>query len=44
MGPSQAMHRSTSAFATPPRRMNAAAITNSGNAMSVVELSWSIMF
>ena len=42
--PSHAVDRSTSACATPPRRMNAAAMTNSGNAISVVELSWSIMF
>lgn len=44
MPPSQAIDRSTSACATPPRRMKAAAITKSGKAISVVELSWSIMF
>ena len=37
MPPSQAIATSTSAFATPPWRMNAAAITNIGNAISVVE-------
>ena len=42
--PSQAEDRSTSACATPPRRMNAAAMTNNGSDISVVELSWSIMF
>ncbi len=42
--PSHAADRSTSACATPPRRMNAAAITNNGSAISVVEFSWSIMF
>ncbi len=42
--PSHAVDRSTSACATPPRRMNAAAITNNGSDISVVELSWSIMF
>ncbi len=44
MPPSQATERSTSACATPPRRMNDAAMTNSGSDISVVELSWSIMF
>ena len=39
MPPSQAVATSTSALATPPERMKAAAITNSGSAISVVELS-----
>ena len=39
MPPSHAAETSTSACATPPRRMKAAAITNSGSAISVVELS-----
>ena len=42
MPPSQAVETSTSALATPPWRMNAAAITNSGSAISVEELSWSM--
>jgi hypothetical protein len=39
MPPSQAVATSTSALATPPERMKAAAITNSGSAIRVVELS-----
>ncbi len=42
MPPSQAEATSTSACATPPRRMNAAAMTNSGSAIRVEELRWSI--
>src|SRR5256885_3667097 len=42
--PNQAEARSTSALATPPRRMNAAAITKSGSAIRVGELSSSIIF
>src|ERR1700761_8687999 len=41
--PIQAVHRSTSALATPPWRMKAAAITNSGSDMSVDEFSESMM-
>src|SRR5215831_16801163 len=37
--PSHAAARSTSALATPPNRMNAAAMTNSGSAIRVGELS-----
>jgi hypothetical protein len=37
--PSQAAARFTSALATPPNRMNAAAITNNGSAIKVGELS-----
>lgn len=42
MPPSHAIERSISALATPPERMKAAAITNSGSAIKVVELSLSI--
>ena len=42
--PNQAIATSTKAFATPPRRMNAAAITNSGSAIRVGELSSSMIF
>src|ERR1700733_2846465 len=41
--PSQAADTSTSAFATPPWRMNAAAITNNGSDISVEEFKWSMM-
>ena len=41
--PSQAAETSTSARATPPWRMKAAAITNSGSDISEDELSWSVM-
>ncbi len=44
MVPNQPMATSTSALATPPRRMNAAAMTKSGRAISVVELSSSTIF
>ena len=37
MPPSQAAETSTSALATPPWRMNAAAMTNSGSDISVDE-------
>src|SRR5437764_208421 len=42
--PNHAEATSTSALATPPRRMNAAAITKSGSAIRVGELSSSIIF
>ena len=42
--PNQPVATSTSALATPPRRMNAAAITNSGSAISVLEFSSSTIF
>jgi len=42
--PNQATATSTSALATPPRRMKAAAITNSGSAISVDEFSSSAIF
>jgi len=42
--PNQAIATPTSAFATPPRRMNAAAITNSGSAIKVDEFSSSAIF
>jgi hypothetical protein len=42
--PNQALATSTRALATPPRRMNAAAITNSGSAIRVEELSSSTIF
>ena len=41
--PSHAADTSTSAFATPPWRMNAAAITNSGSDISAGEFSWSMI-
>src|SRR5476649_2125187 len=41
--PIQAVQRSTSALATPPWRMKAAAITNSGSDIRVEELSESMM-
>ena len=37
MPPSHTVAKSTSALATPPERMNALAMTNSGSAISVVE-------
>ena len=43
MPPSHAAETSTSAFATPPWRMNAAAITNNGSDISVEEFNWSMM-
>jgi hypothetical protein len=39
MPPSHAAETSTSACTTSPRRMKAAAMTNSGSAINVVELS-----
>ena len=42
--PNQAVARLTSARATPPRRMKAAAMTKSGSAISVAELSSSMIF
>ncbi len=41
--PSHAAETSTSAFATPPWRMNAAAMTNSGSDISVEEFRLSMM-
>src|ERR1700761_2341699 len=43
MPPSQAADTSTSAFATPPWRMNAAAMTNSGSDINAEEFRWSMM-
>ncbi len=42
--PNHAIATSTSAFATPPRRMKAAAITNKGSAISVLEFNSSAIF
>jgi hypothetical protein len=43
MPPSQAGETSTRALATPPWRMKAAAITNSGSDIRVEEFRWSMM-
>ena len=42
MPPSQAAETSTRALATPPWRMKAAAITNSGSDIRVEEFRWSM--